>query len=110
MHRPLLRLYFSVRVASFVSQARNDIDRLCADHRRQINTLLSEFAEQERNITALMHDNIDLREELKRLRAVCRDAMVLLRERADQDVATLRRQLEAALLRLAVRDPNAAFN
>ena len=72
--------------------------------------LIREAAEQERQISAFMHDNTDLREELNRLREDCHNVTVLLRERADQECADIRRQLEAALLRITRRDPNAALN
>jgi hypothetical protein len=46
-----------------------------------------------------------LQSEVAELRGIFHDVVTMLREKADQDVATLRRQLEIALIRLTRRDP-----
>src|SRR5262245_57271281 len=110
MQRKLIRPHLTAQIAAFVNSAHQDIDRLCNEHRCHMTALIREAAEQERQITALMHDNTDLREELNRLREDCHSTVTLLRERADQEVAEIRRQLEAALLRITRRDPAQPLN
>jgi len=48
----------------------------------------------------------DLKAEISELRAVLHTVVTCLREQADQDVATLRHELELALARLTRRDPD----
>ena len=61
--RKLLRPYLADQIVAFVNSAHNDIDRLCADHSSKMTALICKAAEHEREITALMHDNADLRED-----------------------------------------------
>ena len=103
--RKLVRPYLAVQMQAFVSNARADIDRLCSAHLSHTTALMRKAAEQERQISALMHDNTDLREELNRLREDCHNVVQFLRERADQEVTSIRRQLENALLGIVRRDP-----
>jgi hypothetical protein len=76
-------------VQAFVAEARDDIDRLCAEHEREISALMREVAE---------------------LREIVGDVVTALRQKADSDVGQLRRQLELALVRLCQRDPNKPLN
>ena len=94
--RRLFRPYLAEQIQAFVNSAHQDIDRLCSEHRRATEQTIAE-------LTALRLDHAELRETV-------RDVVAALRAKADREVAEIRRQLEAALLRLTRRDPNAALN
>ena len=86
MQRKLVRPYLSVLSAqaqTFLVEARADLDRLNDQHARELAALLAEVSE---------------------LRGILHDVVAVLREQANQDVATLRRELERALIKLAPRD------
>jgi len=76
--RPHLLAY-----APFAAEARRDLAQLQHEHEREIAAL---------------------RRELNELRDACHDIAVVLCDQADRDLATLRKQLELALIRLTPRD------
>ena len=94
--RKLLRPYLADQIAAFVNSAHRDIDALCDQHRRATEHMITE-------LTALRLDHADLRE-------IVSDVVITLRAKADREVAEVRRQLEAALLRIVRRDPAQPLN
>jgi len=93
--RKLLRPYLADQIAAFVNSAHRDIDRLCTEHKRATERMIAELA-------ALRLDH--------GLREIVRDVVSALRAKADREVAEVRRQLEAALLRITRRDPAQPLN
>lgn len=83
MQRKLLRPYLAVHVQAFVAEARADLAQLHHENQRELAVV---------------------REEVDELRQIMRDVTATLREQADHDVKTLRKQLEMALIKLTPRD------
>lgn len=81
--RPLIRPFIFEQFALALQQARSDLRTIVSEHQAQIEALHGEIAE---------------------LREIVSSVVVALRERADENVGELRRQL--ALIRLAERDPS----
>jgi hypothetical protein len=81
--RPLLRPHVAA-YAKVLAQAQADLHALHLQHQCAV---------------------ADLRREVNELRDIIGDVVSAFRQKADQDVGQLRRQLEIALVRLTQRDP-----
>jgi hypothetical protein len=94
--RPLLRPEVTTALAKLVGEARQA-------HAQAVADLHAQAFEHRCAIS-------DMQAEVTELREILHDVTVIVRQQADCDVATLRRQLQAVLLRLTRRDPAQPLN